>query len=164
MKRNSLKTFVVFSVLASFLLVSIPALAHYGDEGEYQELTEISATVSFKRPGGFFLTTESEDDYKLMMGPVWHLENIGLELKSGDTISVNGYKVDEGVIFVTSVKKNMKTYDIADEEAFGLWCEGPGRGMWGYRHMPHHRKGYHGGYYGRRGGGPRGGYGGGPCW
>jgi hypothetical protein len=157
MKRNALKTLLIFSVMAVFFTFSLPVFAHIGDEGEYQELEEQSGKVNFKRPGGYFLTTASGDEYKLMMGPIWHLENIGLELKNGENISIKGYEADEDIFLVTSVRKGENTYVLAEADEYGSFDYGHHHGMRG--DMPHNRD-----YYGRGRSGRRSWFNRGHCW
>jgi len=46
-----------------------------------------------------------------------YLDDLGIKLKQGDKISVNGVgDNDENTIFVGTIKKGLKTYKIADLE------------------------------------------------
>jgi hypothetical protein len=165
MKRKSL--FVVTLVLIVGLALSsgMSLFAHSGDYEFEDEQSTVSGTVSFKRPGGYFLQTDAGEEYKLAMGPIWHLDNMGLELKSKDRITVTGFKGEDEIILVTSVDKDGKTFQLAeagDPDEFcpgGRYGMGPGmtrdRGYYGHHH-PLMREGR--GFFGRRGGRGRG------CW
>lgn len=145
MKRNILRIVPVATALAVVMALSSVAFADPDDTGSLRELKEISGTVSFKRPGGFFLKTASGEEYKLVLGPIWHLDNIGLELKDGEKISADGYEEAYSIFFVTSVKKGAETYAIADADEYHPCDHGPyagKRGGWhghGGRHHGHYR-------------------------
>lgn len=177
MKRNILRTVLVSSALALVMALSSVAFANPDETESSRKLKEISGTVTFKRPGGFFLKTASGDEYKLVLGPIWHLDNIGLELKNGEKISAEGYEDAYSIFFVTSIKKGAETYVIAGADAYDLSDYGPyagmhrgwhGHGEWYDEYGPYagmRRGGYgHGGWHhdrypgrGRRPGGYR-------CW
>jgi hypothetical protein len=148
MKGKALKTLFIFSLIPVLFVAGTLVFAHSGNRVTNQDLEETSGRVAFRTPGGYFLSTASGKEYKLVMGPVWHLEEMGLELKNNDQISVKGYEIDEDVFFVSSVKKGAKTYDLSEEDESGYSSYGPGSRMW--EDMTH-RRGFHGrGWRGNR--------------
>ncbi len=163
MKRKASTIVAALLVLGVLSMAVLPVYADPWDE-EFGELKEISGEVSFKRPGGYFLTTDSGEEYKLVMGPPWHLDNLGLELKKGDKLTVKGYE-QRSIILVTSVIKGKDEYEVATaEDLTRFHCFGPGPGPRGMMHG----RGYgpHMGWRGdRQGYGPDWGWRGrGPSW
>lgn len=166
MKRKALTVVATLVVVGVMAMAVLPVYADPWD-GKLGDLKEFSGEVSFKRPGGFFLTTASGEEYKLAMGSPWYLNFLGLELRKGDRITVKGYEPESGLILVTSIRKGKDEYEIAKAEDFGqfrYYGPGPGYGP-GSR-----RGGMMGGWYGRRGDDRRfgpdkwGWRGHGPCW
>ena len=167
MKRRS-RFFIAALVSAALLLtVGAGAFAHGWDIEEAEKVEALSGKISFAMPGGFTLTTTSDQKYKLMMHPIRFLDETGLELNAADRVSVSGYQVEDTVILVTELKKGSKTYTLMDSEdfekygpRFGRRGKGPGRGYGApmYHHGPH--KGNPGWYGGESGGM----YGRGSCW
>lgn len=147
MKRKALTIVATLVVVGVMAMAVLPVYADPWD-GKLGELKEFSGEVSFKRPGGFFLTTASGEEYKLAMGSPWYLEFLGLELRKGDRITVKGYEPDRGLILVTSVKKGREEFEIAKTEDFKQF-QYYGPGPW---YGPGPRRGDRmGRWYGRRG-------------
>ena len=154
MKAKAVKTLIVLTVFA--LVIGVGSMG-FSDFKFNQEQKEISGTITLKLPGGYYLKTSSGDEYRLMMGPRWFLEDIGLELKNKDRVSVKGFNDEDNAFLVTEITKGTKTYEIFDAKALsendeygcGRW-DGGRHGMWDY----HHR-----GMWGRRGDYDRGDYG-----
>jgi len=110
------KTLRVVAVAVSLVfLFAAGSFAFAQSEGE---LKEYSGEASFKYRGGFFLKAASGEEYKLVLGPPWYLENLGLTLKNGDRVTVKGYDDGYGVLYAVSLTKGAKTYDIADADQF----------------------------------------------
>ena len=148
MKTKTLKAVLVVTVLAALFAVGSFAFAQ-SESG----IKEYSGEVSYRYNGGFFLKTAAGEEYKLVLGPPWYLEDLGLALKNGDKVALKGYDGGYAVLYVVSLTKGGKTYDIADAKQFsdaGPWggygnagyCPGMGgygpyggrgRGMRGYR-------------------------------
>lgn len=133
MRRKAVKSLIIFMVAA--FLIGTGSFAFADTQGEVKEY---NGTVSFRYGGGFFLNTDADEEYKLVLGPPWYLDNLGLKLKNGDRVTVQG--VDErGVLFAGTLKKGSKTYDIANlEDMDEYFCHGrhnrrmkpgPGQGM-----------------------------------
>lgn len=105
-----------------------------------KKVDSVKGTVVFRYGGGFFLKGDDGKEYKLMVGPYWYLDDLGLKLKTGDKVTVSG-SVDEdmGVLLVSTLKKGAKTYRIADTEKVfeSMPChrfnERTGMGRGGYR-------------------------------
>ncbi|HEB29966.1 MAG TPA: hypothetical protein ENI15_03710 [Spirochaetes bacterium] len=141
MKAKAVKTLVVLTVLTLVMGISSLGFSHFESD---QELKEVSGTVTLKLPGGYYLKTSSGDEYRLMLGPSWFLDKIGLDLKNRDRVTVKGFDDGYNVIMVTSITKGTKTYEIFDAEELteegghgcGGMMGGGHDGMWGY--------GYHG--------------------
>lgn len=142
MKRKSLFTVALVLIVGLVFTSGVSLFAHYEDFDFEDEPSTVSGTVSFKKPGGYFLETDVGKEYKLAMGPIWHLDNMGLELKSKERITVTGFKGEGEVIMVTSVKKGGQTYELAESGDFDDFCMGAS-----YRMGPGmmHNRGY-GGY------------------
>jgi len=147
MKVKSVKTLVVLTVLA--LVMGISSIGFSHDDWD-QELKEVSGTVTLKLPGGYYLKTSSGEEYRLMVGPPWFLDEIGLDLNNRDRISVKGFDNGYKIIMVTKITKGTKTYDIFDADKLseygGHGCDrgwGNGRhGMRGYgQHGDWNRRG-----------------------
>jgi len=137
MRRKAVKSLIIFMVAA--LLIGIGSFAFADTRGEVKEF---NGTVSFRYGGGFFLNTDADEEYKLVLGPPWYLDNLGLKLKNGDRVTVQGV-YERGILFVGTLKQGSKTYDIANlEDMDKYFCHdrygrgmmsGPGRGP-GMRH------------------------------
>ncbi len=161
MKTKSL--IVVVLIVGLAFSSGMGLFAHGGDYEFEDEQSTVSGTVSFKRPGGYFLQTDAGEEYKLAMGPIWHLDNMGLELKSNERITVTGFRAEDGIILVTSVEKDGKTFQLAEAGDFDEFCPG---GRYGYGPGMRYDRRYYGhhhpmmwedhGFWGRRGGRGRG--------
>jgi hypothetical protein len=127
MKRKTLIPVAVIVVLSFVFTAGLNLFADVQDFDE--ELSSLTGAVSFKMPGGYFLKTDAGEEYKLGLGPVWRLEDIGLELKQDDRVTVTGFKNDDGFILVTSVKKGLKSYELAEPGDIASLNDGPGFGM-----------------------------------
>ena len=136
MSKKTLRAVVV--AVSLVFLFAAGSFAFTQSEGG---IKEYSGVVSYRYNGGFFLKTASGEEYKLVLGPPWYLENLGLALKNGDKVAVKGYDAGYAVLYVASLTKGSKTYDIADPEQFSdarsypgyPYYGGRGRGMCGYR-------------------------------
>jgi hypothetical protein len=147
MSKKTLRAVVVAASLV--FLFAAGSFAFAQSEGG---LKEYSGEVSFRYGGGFFLKIASGEEYKLVLGPPWYLENLGLALKNGDKASVKGYNAGYAVLYVVSLTKGAKTYDIADAEQFsdarpwgGYRNFGYCPGMGGYGPYGGHGRGMRGG-------------------
>jgi len=125
MRRKAVKSLIIFMVAA--FLIGIGSFAFADAQGEVKEF---NGTVSFRYGGGFFLNTDADGEYKLVLGPPWYLDNLGLKLKNGDRVTVQGVE-DDGILFAGTLKKGSKTYDIANlEDMDKYFCHDRyGRGM-----------------------------------
>jgi hypothetical protein len=132
MKTKSVKTLVVLTVFAVIIGGSSLGFSHFETD---QKQKELSGTISLKLPGGYYLKTSAGDEYRLMLGPPWFLEEIGLDLNNRDRVSVTGYDDGYNVILVTSLTKGTKTYEIFDAETL---AEYGGHGCGGRRGGGHH--------------------------
>jgi hypothetical protein len=160
MRRISFFTVAMVLIAGLVFASGMNLFAHYEGFNFEEKQSTVSGTVSFKRPGGYFLETDSGKEYKLAMGPVWHLENMGLELKVRDRIMVTGFKGEDEVILVTSIEKGGKTYELAESDDPDDFYPGYGYGMGqgrmydrGYGgYDAHHHRMMRGsrGWYGRR--------------
>ena len=150
MRRKVTKLLVVVTVIALFAWLASFAFA---DNETLGKAKMYSGTVSFRYGAGFVLTTEAGAAYKLMLGPPWYLDDLGLKIKNGDKVTIKGVVDDnDAVLFVGTLKKGAKTYDIANLEGLEDFHRSP---------MMMHGWGIMGrGYYGRWG--SRGNWGWGP--
>jgi len=111
MRRKVTKLLVVVTVMA--LLSGLASFA-FADTRTLGKTKEYGGTVSFNYGAGFVLTTEAGVEYKLVLGPPWYLEDLGLKLKQGDKVTVKGVNDENGVLYVGTVKKGARTYEISD--------------------------------------------------
>lgn len=126
------KTLVVLTVFIMVLSIGSLGFSHLEDN---QELKEITGTVSTKLPGGYYLKTDSGDEYKLALGPPWFLDSISLKLKNGDQVSVKGFDNGYDVILVSSLTRGGKTYDIFDPDSISEYGDHGCPGMTGHGMM-----------------------------
>lgn len=126
------KTLVVLTVFIMVLSIGSLGFSHLEDN---QELKEITGTVSTKLPGGYYLKTDSGDEYKLALGPPWFLDSISLKLKNGDQVSVKGFDNGYDVILVSSITRGGKTYDIFDPDSISEYGDHGCPGMTGHGMM-----------------------------
>ena len=126
------KTLVVLTVFIMVLSIGSLGFSHFEDN---QELKEITGTVSTKLPGGYYLKTDSGDEYKLALGPPWFLDSISLKLKNGDQVSVKGFDNGYDVILVSSITRGGKTYDIFDPDSISEYGDHGCPGMTGHGMM-----------------------------
>ena len=132
MKANAVKIMVVLTVFALVMGISSLGFSHFETD---QEQKELSGTITLKLPGGYYLKTSSGDEYRLMLGPPWFLEEIGLDLNNRDRVSVKGYDDGYNAIIVTSITRGTKTYEIFDADTL---AEYGGHGCGGRRGGGHH--------------------------
>ena len=126
------KTLVVLTVFIMVLSIGSLGFSHFEDN---QELKEITGTVLTKLPGGYYLKTDSGDEYKLALGPPWFLDSISLKLKNGDQVSVKGIDNGYDVILVSSITRGGKTYDIFDLDSISEYGDHGCPGMTGHGMM-----------------------------
>jgi hypothetical protein len=139
MKAKAVKTLVVLTVFVMVLGVSSLGFSHFETD---QEQKEFSGTITLKLPGGYYLKTSANDEFRLMLGPPWFMEGIGLELKNRDRVSVKGFVDEYNNVLVTTITKGTRTYDIFDADALAEYGDygcggrrgGGHHGMWGYGH------------------------------
>ncbi len=128
------KTLVVLTVFIMVLSIGSLGFSHFEDN---QELKEITGTVSTKLPGGYYLKTDSGDEYKLALGPPWFLDSIDLKLKNGDQVSVKGFDNGYDVILVSSITRGGETYDIFDPDSISEYGDYRCPGMKGHGMTDH---------------------------
>ncbi|MFW6138506.1 MAG: hypothetical protein ACOC7U_04965 [Spirochaetota bacterium] len=155
--KNKRKAVITVVAAAAVMMLALGGFA-FAHGGENEEQVELSGSVALRTPGGVFLKLSDGTEYKLALGPWWRLEEMGLELKDGDRITVTGYAEDE-VVFVSSLNKGQETYKIADLEDLAS-CPHYGHGMRGKGMRSSHRGGFnkHPRWGGGYGGPSRGGY------
>jgi hypothetical protein len=116
MARKIKKMLIVGAVITAVLLSSVVVFAHGFDIRENLKLEEVSGEVKIHIHHGYYLVTPQGTEYRLMLGPPWYVEDLGLELKRGDRISVEGYTDDFGNMMVMTLKKGKDSYTIHDPE------------------------------------------------
>lgn len=159
--KGKRKLIVLVVVVAALVLASgIAAFAHRWDFDAAEEVKKLDGTLEFSQTWGFTLSTSSGDQYRLLLHPMRFLEETEMQLGAKDRVSVSGYKVDDDVIWVSTVTKGSKTYEIADPDEIGQF--GPGSG---YGPYADNRSGGMRGYgRGQSGGGRGWNDGNGHCW
>ncbi len=114
MRRKKKLMLTIFTVGILVLAAASFVLADY--VANAKPIDNVKGTVVFRYGGGFFLKTDSKE-YKLVVGPPWYLDDLGLKLKNGEAVTVSGaVDEDEGVLFVSTIKKGARTYKIADPD------------------------------------------------
>ena len=101
-------------IIISTSIVLLMAIGAFVFADTQAEVKELSGKVSFDYYGGYFLKADSGTEYKLVLGPYWYLENLGLKLANGDSVSVKGVDAGYSIFYVSTLKKGYKTYNIAD--------------------------------------------------
>ncbi len=85
-----------------------------------------------RRGFGIHLKLESDGkQYDVHLGPAWYLDKIGLAIKAGDEIAVEGSQVEfrgQQAIIAISVKEGEKTFHLRNDKGVPEW-----RGR-GWRH------------------------------
>jgi hypothetical protein len=74
-----------------------------------------------------FRTTDSKD-IRLMVGPSWYLQDLGLTLAVGNSQTVTGYYETDGDLVVASLAKDSKTFTLRDQTGRPLWAGSRGQG------------------------------------
>jgi len=124
--KGKRKGIVVLLLVAALVLVSgVAAFAHRWDLDSAEEVKKLDGTLSFSRAWGFTLTASSGERYRLLMHPMRFLDETQLNVGANDRVSVSGYKVDDDVIFVSTMTKGSKAYEIADPEKLREYGPGP---------------------------------------
>jgi hypothetical protein len=131
MKTTAVKTLVILAVFSLVMGISSLGFSHFETD---QAQKDLSGTIELKLPGGYYLKTSAGDEYRLMLGPPWFHEEIGLELKNRDRVSVKGFDDGYNTILVTSITKGTKTYEIFDADALAEYGEHGCGGRWGGHH------------------------------
>lgn len=103
------KIIIIFTSLALLMVVGTFVFAD-----TQTEVKELSGQVAFEYYGGYLLKANSGTEYKLVLGPYWYLENLGLKLVNGDKVTVKGVDAGYGLFYVATLKKGAKTYNITD--------------------------------------------------
>jgi hypothetical protein len=124
MKRK--RTLIVFVLVVTALVLAsgVAAFAHRWDLDDAEEVNKLDGTLQYSQTWGFTLSTSSGDQYRLLLHPMRFLEETEMELGAKDRVSVSGYKVEDDAIWVSTVTKGSKTYEIADPDQIGHY--GPG--------------------------------------
>lgn len=117
------------------------------DTDNYDLNTEVvfegTVTQELARARGprVFLVESGDTTYRVMSGPWWYLEEIGLTIEKGMKIEVTGSKLYDPkgdlslIIYSLKDLNSGKTYSFRDDKLTPLW-RGRGRGL--------HHKGRHG--------------------
>lgn len=74
---------------------------------------------------GIHLKLESDGkNYDVHLGPAWYLNKIGLAIRAGDEISVDGSSVEfrgKKAIIAISIKEGEKTFQLRDDKGVPEW-------------------------------------------
>jgi hypothetical protein len=109
------KLIVVMLVITTLAFASgIAAFPHRWDFDDAEEVKNLAGTIEYSQMWGFTLSTSSGDQYRLLLHPMRFLEETEMELGANDRVSISGYRVEDDVIWVSTVTKGSKTYEIAD--------------------------------------------------
>ncbi len=128
------KKSLLIAVLSLFVVVAFSSFLFADAFHSNPELNQFKGTVSFRYGGGYFLETDNGKEYKLVVGPPWYLERLGLSLSNGDSVEVIGAVDEDGdELFVSTIKKDGKAFKISDSFNYSFnngsfECHGPFRG------------------------------------
>jgi hypothetical protein len=127
---KSKKRLAVFVLLIATLALTSggAAFAHRWNFDDAEEVKKLDGTLQYSQTWGFTLSTSSGDQYRLLLHPNRFLNETEMELGADDRVSVSGYKVDGDTIWVSSVTKGSKTYEIADPNQIEEYGPGSGYG------------------------------------
>ena len=130
------KKLLLTIITAAILILAAASFVFADYIQNAKSVKNVSGTVTFRYGGGFFLKSADGKEYKLVVGPYWYLEDLGLKLKVGDRVTVNGaLDQDKNILFVSTLKKGSRTYQIADPDKVvdGSFCHGHGEKFMGRR-------------------------------
>ena len=122
------KKLLVATITAVILVLAAVSFVFADFVQNSKPINNVTGTVTFRYGGGYFLKTTDGKEYKLVVGPHWYLEDLGLELKVGDKVTVDGaLDSEQNILFVSNLKKGVRTYKIADPEKVldNSYCHGP---------------------------------------
>ena len=143
---------IVFLILITTLAFAsaVASFAHRWSFDDAVEVSKLEGTLEYSQAWGFTLSTPSGDQYRLLLHPNRFIEETEMELDSNDRVSVSGYEVADDVIWVSTITKGSKTYEIADHgriEGYGPYAKnrsddkrGAGRrqGRWSWNNDYNH--------------------------
>ena len=133
------KKLLVTTITAAILILAAVSFVFADFVQNSKPINNISGTVTFRYGGGYFLKTTDGKEYKLIVGPYWYLQELGLNLKVGDKIIVDGaLDQNQNILFVSTLKKGTRSYQIADPDKVldDSYCHGPReRSMRNSRHF-----------------------------
>lgn len=136
------KKLLVTTITAAILILAAASFVFADFMQNSKPINDVSGTVTFRYGGGYFLKAENGKEYKLVVGPYWYLDQLGLKLKVGDKITVDGaLDENDNVLFVSTLKKGARTYQIADPDKVldDSYCHRPGEKFMGRRGHPRGR-------------------------
>jgi len=95
-------------------------ISHYA-VGEGPSRGEADSNVLFRSNSG--------EEIHLVFGPSWYMEQAGLTLAVGNTLTVTGYREVDGDLVVASLVKDGQTLALRDDTGRPLWTGSRGQGM-----------------------------------
>jgi hypothetical protein len=114
------KSLVVLLLVAGLVLATgVVAFAHRWDFDAAEEVKKLNGTLEYSQSRGYTLSTPSGEQYRLLLHPMRFLDETKMEIRANDRVSVSGYKVEDDVIWVSTITKGSKTYTIADPDEIG---------------------------------------------
>ncbi len=85
-----------------------------------QEKIEVTGVIESVAAGDWTVKLSDGRVVKVGFGPYWYLEDIGLSLKVGDSVTMTGIYVDDRFVPV-SVVKDGKTFTLRDSDGRPSW-------------------------------------------
>lgn len=85
-----------------------------------QEKIEVAGVIESVGAGDWTVKLSDGRVVKVGFGPYWYLEDIGLSLKVGDSVTMTGVYVDDRFVPV-SVVKDDKTFILRDSDGRPSW-------------------------------------------
>ena len=127
---KSKRRLIVFVILITTLALAstMAAFAHRWNIDDAVEVSKLEGMLEYSQAWGFTLSTSSGDQYRLLLQPNRFLEETEMELDVNDQVSVSGYEVADDVIWVSTITKGSKTYEIADPDRIDEYGSGSGYG------------------------------------
>ena len=107
--------------------------------GTVEDLTNFVAGESQMNRGAegsyiLFRTSEGKELH-LIVGPVWFLDSLKLNLRTGDSISVSGHYEADGDLVVFKITKDGVDYTLRNTEGHPLWAQVKGQTGFGSKNQ-----------------------------
>lgn len=107
--------------------------------GTVEDLTNFTAGESQMNRGAegsyILFRTDEGKELHLIVGPVWFLDSLELNLRNGDSISVSGHYETDGDLVVFKIAKDGVDYTLRNAEGHPLWAQTKGQAYFGLKNQ-----------------------------